>query len=181
MTLILILRDSFSYHRHSDHSCVHWAPLILLGPLKDSFLTALLNQKLTWGLMALVTQSRRPLIYDQHWLGTDKEYGRILPPVQTSCTCCFPTGPWHVVLPQCTMVSNNPVTRLYCFLSKAITSLDTLSEGLQMNSFDCLIPGVVAQHLECLCFSHSLTWSCQHMMRLKMIVWNWGMNCLIPS
>jgi hypothetical protein len=52
---------------------------------------------------------------------------------------------------------HNPVTSLHCFLSKAIGSLDILSEGLSIKSFDCLIPGVAAECSECLSFSHFLT------------------------
>jgi hypothetical protein len=64
-----------------------------------------------------------------------------------------------LVLPQCTMVVNSPLTSLHCFLSKAIRSLDSLTEGLLMKNFDYLIPGAAAQCLECLSISHSLTMS----------------------
>jgi hypothetical protein len=52
---------------------------------------------------------------------------------------------------------NNPVVSLHCFLSKAMRSLHSLSEGLPMKTFDCLIPGAAAQCSECLCFGLTLT------------------------
>jgi hypothetical protein len=54
---------------------------------------------------------------------------------------------------------NNPVTRLRCLLSKVIRSLDSLSEGLPVKNFDCVIFGTATECSECVAFNHSLTLS----------------------
>jgi hypothetical protein len=45
-----------------------------------------------------------------------------------------------------------------------------------MKNFKCLIPGVATQCMECLSCSHSLSWAYKHMMRLKLLVQEQGID-----
>jgi hypothetical protein len=88
------------------------------------------------------------LIYAQSKLGINRVLGRGIPPPPPGHICCA----WHLLRGPCcrcrlnVQCAINPVTCLHCFLF-----VDSLSIGLPMNSFNCLIPSAAARCLECVC------------------------------